>query len=346
VKLLKVGIVGSGGIAQAVHIPGYQELPDVKVVALCDLNRATLKAAAEKFGVEQTFTDYRQMLRKVDPDIVSVCTPNADHAAPTIAALKAGAHVLVEKPIAMNAAEGRQMVAAAKKAKRLLMVGFQNRYDPAAQFMRRSAGAGDFGEIYYGEAHYLRRRGIPGWGAFIEKKRSGGGALMDIGVHALDLALYIMGHPKPVSVAGAAFMKLGHRKDVVHGMGAFDVKRFDVDDFGVGLIRFANGGLLLLKASWAANLEGGWNVSMIGTQGGFSLNPLKVYAERHGSLVDITPVDLPRVRTHFEEIRLFVEAIRKGRAAPIPGENGLMATAILDAIYKSGEKGKEVRVEI
>ena len=345
-KTLKVGIIGSGGIAQAVHIPGYLKLPDVQVVALCDTNPDTLKQAAEKFGVKQTFSDWRAMLRKVELDMVNVCTPNCYHAAPTIAALQAGAHCMVEKPMAVSAAQARAMCNAAKKAKRLLMVGQNNRYRSDVQWLRRAAQKGDFGEFYFGEALCVRRRGIPAWGTFIEKKHSGGGALFDLGVHALDMAWYVMGHPKPVTVSGATYAKFGPRKDVVQGMGKFDPKRFDVDDFGAGFIRFANGATLILKSSWAGNLQDEFSVSLLGTEGGFTTSPFVVYTEAHGNLVNVTPVNLPHVETHAEEIRLFVEAIRKGLPSPIPGEQGLVTTAMLEGIYKSSELGREVRLEV
>jgi predicted dehydrogenase len=346
VKTLKVGIIGSGGIAQAVHIPGYLKLPDVQVVALCDTNPDTLKQAAEKFGVKQTFSDWRAMLRKVELDMVNVCTPNCYHAAPTIAALQAGAHCMVEKPMAVSAAQARAMCNAAKKAKRLLMVGQNNRYRSDVQWLRRAAQKGDFGEFYFGEALCVRRRGIPAWGTFIEKKHSGGGALYDLGVHALDMAWYVMGHPKPVTVSGATYAKFGPRKDVVQGMGKFNPKRFDVDDLGVGFIRFANGATLVLKSSWAGNLQDEFSVSVLGTEGGFTTSPFVVYTEAHGNLVNVTPVNLPHVETHAEEIRLFVEAIRKGLPSPIPGEQGLVTTAMLEGIYRSSELGREVRLEV
>jgi len=160
-RKLRVGIIGAGGIAQSQHIPGYQKLPSVEVAVLCDTNRDTLKAAAEKFGVKQTYTDFKRMLKSEDLDAVSVCTPNAYHAEPTIAVLEAGVHVIVEKPIAVNAKEGARMTAAARKAKRLLMVAFNQRWSPGAQYLKRAVESGALGDIYYGEAVYMRRAGIP-----------------------------------------------------------------------------------------------------------------------------------------------------------------------------------------
>jgi predicted dehydrogenase len=346
VKKLRVGIIGAGGIAQYAHIPGYQKIEGVEVAALSDINRETLKAAAEKFGVKKTYTDYRKMLATEKLDAVSVCTPNAHHAAPTIAALKAGAHVMVEKPIAMNADEGRQMVAAGRKAKRLLMMAFNQRWSAANRYLRREVEGGALGNVYYGEAVYMRRSGIPGWGVFVDKELSGGGPLIDVGVHMLDLALWLMGHPKPKSAFGSAYAAFGKRTDWFAGMGQWDAKKFSVEDFGVGLVRFETGATLLLKASWAANIgEDQHHVMLMGTEGGLNTSPPRVFRLEQGALVDVAPQRLPNVDTYAEEMVQFVKAIREGKPSPVPGEHGLMATAILDAIYQSAQIGAEVAVK-
>ncbi|UCH33054.1 MAG: Gfo/Idh/MocA family oxidoreductase [Armatimonadota bacterium] len=345
-KKVRVGIIGTGGIAQWAHIPGYQKVEGVEVAAFCDTNRETLKAAAEKFGVKKTYTDYRKMLASEKLDAVSVCTPNVHHAEPTVAALRAKAHVLVEKPIAMNATEGRAMVSAARKAKRLLMVGFNSRWGSEVQWLRRCVESGMLGDIYYGEATYLRRRGIPGWGVFVDKELSGGGPLIDVGVHMLDLALFLMGHPKPIAAYGSAYTMFGKRTDVVAGMGRWEAKKFSVEDFGVGMVRFDNGATLILKASWAANIgEGQHGVMLLGSDAGLSTSPARIYREEQGSLVDVAPADLPKVDTYAEEMAQFVKAIREGEPSPVPGEHGLMATAILDAVYESAAIGAEVAIK-
>ncbi len=345
-RKLRVGIIGTGSIAQYAHIPNYQKIEGVEVAAFCDTNRAALAAAAEKFGVKRSYSDCHKMLAAERLDAVSVCTPNAFHAAPTIAALQAGAHVLVEKPIAMNATEGRRMVAAARRAKRLLMVAFNNRWLADAQYLRRCVESGLLGEIYYGEAVYMRRSGIPGWGAFVDKKLSGGGPLIDVGVHMLDLALFLMGHPKPVAAFGATYTMFGKRSDWFAGMGRWDAEKFSVEDFGVGLVRFDNGATLTLKASWAANIgEDQHYVMLMGSEGGLHTAPARIFRQEQGALVDSTPVRLPNVDTYAEEVLQFVKAVREGKPSPVPGEQGLMATAILDAIYQSAALGAEVEVK-
>jgi len=346
VKKLRVGIIGAGSIAQYAHIPNYQKIEGVEVTAFCDSNGETLKSAAEKFGVKKTHTDYKKMLATEKLDAVSVCTPNAHHAAPTIAALQAGAHVLVEKPIAMNAGEGRRMVLAARKAKRLLMVAFNQRWRADVQYLKRSVEAGALGDIYYAEAVYMRRSGIPGWGVFVDKAMSGGGPLIDVGVHMLDLALYLMGHPKPTAAFGSSYTAFGKRSDAFAGMGRWDAEKFSVEDFGVGLVRFDNGATLLLKASWAANIgEDQHHVMLMGTEAGLNTSPARIFRHEQGSLVDVAPTRLPNVDTYSEEIVQFVKAIRERAPSPVPGEHGLMATAILDAIYESAAVGTEVAVK-
>jgi predicted dehydrogenase len=345
-KKLRVAIIGSGGVAQFAHLPGWQKLKGVEIAAMSDVNKRTLAQAARKFGVGRTYLDYRKMLEEVRPDAVSVCTWNAAHRDPTVAALKAGAHVLVEKPIAMNAQEAAEMVEAARRSGKLLMVAFNNRFRPEVQYLKREISHGLLGEIYYAEAIYMRRRGIPGWGVFTEMGKSGGGALLDVGVHMLDMTLYLMGHPRPVSAFGASFAKIGTKPRQVFGMGRFSPRKFGVEDFGVGLVRFETGACLLLKASWAANIDNSVNMVLMGDRGGCVLSPFTIYTEKGKALVNVTPVDLPKIDGYSEEVRVFAEAIRKGLPSPIPGEQGLIATAILDAIYRSGETGKEEPVKL
>jgi predicted dehydrogenase len=345
-KKLRVAIIGSGGVAQFAHLPGWQKVRGAEIAALSDVSKRTLAQAGRKFGVSKTYLDYEKMLKEVRPDAVSVCTWNAAHRDATVAALNAGAHVLVEKPIAMNAREAAEMVKVARRNGKLLMVAFNNRFRPEVQYLKREISRGLFGEIYYAEAIYMRRRGIPGWGVFTEKSRSGGGALLDVGVHMLDMTLYLMGHPRPVSAFGGAFAKIGTKPRQVFGMGRFSPRKFGVEDFGVGLVRFETGACLLLKASWAANTPGDVNLTLLGDEGGCTLSPFTIYTEKGKTLVNVTPVDLPKVDGYAEEVRVFAEAIRKGLPSPIPGEQGLMATAILDAIYRSAETGKEEPVEL
>ena len=342
---IRVGIIGSGGIARSVHIPNYQKIEGVKVMACCDAVPKLAKSCAEEFNIPFSFTDYREMLKEVELDIVSVCTPNFMHKEPTIAALKAGVNVMCEKPIAMNGVEGRAMVEAAKQSGKKLAMGLMTRQQSDMQALKRAVDGGELGEIYFAKAHAMRRRGIPGWGVFGEKDKQGGGPLIDIGVHIMDSALWLLGHPKPIAVSGKTYTKFGTRKDVLGLMGQWNTETFTVEDFAVGLVRFENGATMEIESSFAANIEHDMmDIKLLGDKGGASLHPLKIYTERNRTLYDITPVFLPRVASHEQNIRKFVEAIREGTEVPVPGEDGLMVTEIIDAIYKSSDENREVRV--
>lgn len=343
-KPIGIGIIGSGGIAQAAHMPGYAAYPDLcRIVAVADINPEVAKAAAEKFNVPHVFTDYRDLLKLKEVDAVSVCTPNYLHKQPTIDALEAGKHVLVEKPMAMNAQEGREMLAAAKRTGKKLQVALNMRFSTGVRTIKRFIDAGKLGEIYYARAQALRRRGIPGWGVFTQKDKQGGGPLIDIGVHILDATLFFMGHPKPVSVSGMTYTKFGTREGVVGLMGQWDPKTYTVEDFAVGLVRFENEATLVIESSFCANIEHDiFNTTILGTEGGAQLNPLKLFREEEQTLLDITPYGLREVNSHQQEVYAFLQAIINDTEPEVTAEQGLMATEIIDAIYASAETGKEV----
>jgi len=343
---LKVGIIGSGGIGQGVHLPGWQRLKGdgVEVVAVCDINKSVGQEAARKFDVPKVYTDYRQMLREQQLDIVDVCTPNAFHKGPTVAALQAGAHVIVEKPMAMTVAECKAMNAAAKSARRKLMVAQNARFETSSQAMRKFVDSGGLGEVYYARASALRRRGIPGWGVFTNKALQGGGPMIDIGVHILDLTLWLMGFPEPAYVSGVTYTKIGTRKGV-GGMGDWDPKTYTVEDLASGLVRMKNGASILIEASFALNVpQDEFRTMVCGTKGGLCSSPLTFIEENYDNILNATPQFLGQVQSHAEELRCFVEAIRKDLPSPVPGEQALITQKILTGIYESAEKGREVRI--
>ena len=345
-QTVRVGIIGAGNITRYAHIPGYQAQKDVELVAICDIVPGKAAEMAKEFKIPRAYDSYAEMLAKEKLDAVSVCTPNAAHKETTLAALNAGAHVLCEKPIAMNLAEGRAMVSAARKLGKVLQIGLHWRFTSAAQTLKRFIDAGELGDIYYGEATCMRRRGIPGWGVFTQKKLQGGGALIDIGVHTLDHTMWLMGNPKPVSVMGATYAAFGKRKDVVSIWGLWDPAKFDVDDMGVGFVRFENGATLILRASWAANIEKEFSETRIlGTQGGAFMPPLRIYKEMHQTLVDVTPAFLPEVKPHTKEIEHFIACVRGETECLVVPEQVLDVQAVLDAIYRSAETGCEVRLD-
>jgi len=352
---LKIGIIGSGGIAQGCHMRGYASIPDLcEIVATCDVNEATAKAAAEKFGVSKTYTDYKEMLEKEKPDAVSVATPNKFHMQPTIDALNAGVNVLCEKPLGMNADECRAMCKAAKESGKILQVGLQSRFNGPSRWMKEYIDAGNVGDIYFARAQALRRRGVPGWGVFINKELQGGGPLIDIGVHILDLTLFLMGYPKPVAASGKAWDDLGKNPALWNSWGDYDRNKFTVEDFAVGLIKFDNGAVVSLESSFMANGPDEFHTQLYGTKGGAIVEPyaggngaLKIYTELDRQLMDIQPANIPHVESaHVDEVKAFVEAILEGKPSPVPGENGLILNAVFDAIYKSSETGKEEIVDV
>ena len=340
-----VGIIGGGGIARGAHIPGYQKLSNVEIVAVADPVEAARNGIATEFGIPEVYEDYREMLKREDIHAVSVTTPNFLHAEATIAALEAGKHVLCEKPLAMNAREGEAMVEAARRTGCKLMCGFNSRFSLEIQLLKRYATSGAFGKMYYTRARSLRRRGIPGWGLFISKEKNGGGPLIDIGVHILDAALHVLGFPKPVAVTGQTYQMFGKRKDVIGLMGQWDYKNFTVEDFASALIRFEDGSTMTLESSFAANLEGAHGFHILGDKGGASSSPLRMYTEQNQTLLDITPVHLPSVgSTHALEIASFIESVVNDTPVFTPGEEALQVTRIIDAIYESSDTGREVRL--
>ncbi len=350
-QTIGVGIIGAGGIARGVHIPGYQKLENVEVVAVADPVAASRDAAIE-LGVATAFADYREMLERDDIQVISVTTPNFMHAEATIAALEAGKHVLCEKPLAMNTQEGEAMVEAARRTGNNLMCGFHYRFTPEVQCLKKFAAAGSFGDMYYTRVQALRRRGIPGWGLFINKEKNGGGPLIDIGVHMLDSAMHVLGYPKVVAVSGQTYQKFGKRGDVVGLFGQWDYKNFTVEDLASAYVRFENGATLVLESSFVAEMEESEKMGfqIFGDKGGAEYNSnsgsLKMFREEHMTLLDLTPKFLPKgVQAHHAQIASFVESVRNDTPVFTPGEEALSITRIIEAIYQSSEAGREIRLD-
>lgn len=344
---VRVGIIGSGGIAQKAHMPGYAAIPDLcEIVAVADSSPEAAAKAAEEFHVPHVFHDYKELLAMDEIDAVSVCTPNYLHYQPTLDAFAAGKHVLCEKPVAMNATEAAEMVAAGHKAGKKFQVGYNLRFARSNQILKSYVDAGDLGDIYYARAQALRRRGIPGWGVFIDKSKQGGGPLIDIGVHILDLTLWLMGHPKPVAASGITYAKFGKRSDVVGFLGQWDYANFTVEDFAAALIRLDNGATIVLESSFVANIpEEIFSTTLCGTEGGATSSPLTIVQEKHKSLQTFKP-EFPNkeVNTHGAEVKAFIEAIQNDTEPLVTGEQALMVAQIMDAIYASSESGREVAI--
>lgn len=345
-KTINVGVIGTGGIASSQHLPALAKQPDVKIFAVCDVAEESAKRAADTYNVPHMLSDYKKLLEMDEIDAVHICTPNFLHKQPTIDALNAGKHVIVEKPIARNTAEGMEMVKAAKANKRKFMVAQSFRFTPEAQCVKRFIDSGDLGEIYFSRVWALRRRGIPNWGVFTDKEKQGGGPLIDIGVHVLDLALYLMGNPKPISASGAAYTKIGNTPGHIGFWGKWDHTNYTVEDYAGGFVRLDNGASIILESSFAANIvEDRMNCSILGTKGGAETNPLKIFGEKNETYYEMTPAIMSKFSSYEVEVRGFYDAIQNDTEPPVTGEQALNVIKILDAIYKSSEDGKEVVIE-
>lgn len=342
---LKIGIIGTGGIAEF-HLRGYRRAKDIQLVACCDVMGERVKAFAEQHGFKRHYTDFRAMLAKEDLDAVSICTPNYAHKDPTIEALKRNVNVLCEKPTAMNAKEVKAMIQASRKSKALLTIGQHFRFDPKNQALKRMVDAGDLGSIYYGRSHSTRRVGIPGWGAFHIKEKSAGGPMIDIGVHALDLTLWLMGFPGVDSVTGQTYVKFGKTKEQYHTWGKIDPKTFTVEDFACGMARLSNGATLLIESAWASHTETESLLQVVlGDKGGVTAYPHRAYTVRNGTHVNIEFTELPEVEPHEEEVLWFVHCVRGEKENVVRVEETYQTMQIIDAVYKSAETGKEVVIK-
>jgi len=345
-RRLKVGIIGAGGIARGAHIPGYLKLAEqVELVAVADVVQSQAEACGRQFGIPHIYDSYEAMLAAGGLDAVSICTPNKFHAAAAIAALEAGCHVLCEKPPGMTPAEAEAMATTAKRHNRLLTYGFHYRYATEVETLRRFIRAGELGDIYMARVTATRRRGIPGWGVFTNKELQGGGALIDIGVHMLDVALYLMGYPEPEQVLARTYNKLGTRPGVGLG-GSWDWESFSVEDTAVGMVTFRNGASLMLETAFAANVEQDkqMQVSLLGDQGGADVFPLKIYQEKHETLIDVTPVYQPAGKPREAEIAAFVRGCLGGELPASTPQEGLLLQRLVDALYRSAESGEAIRL--
>lgn len=341
---LRVGIVGTGSIGM-IHLETYQRIPGYKVTAVCDIRKAALDRAKEKSGTA-AFKDYRKLVEQKDVDLVAVCTPNNLHAPIAVAALEAGKHVFLEKPMAYDLKAAKQVIAAKKKAKKKVQIGVCQRFRGDAQVLKQHIEAGELGKIYFAKCGYLRRSGIPGMGGwFTTYKESGGGPIVDLGVHALDLTMWLMDNFKPVTVTACKYAEFGPRGLGAGGWGAAVPSGvFDVEDLGAALIRFQDGATVFLEVSWAAHVGAGKFYSMLlGDKAGCELDPPTIYTDEHGQPVD-KRLSAPSIDAYEAEHRHFLDAIREDRD-PMPGvEQGAAVQAVLDAIQASAKKGQSIPV--
>ena len=352
----RVGIIGVGGIANGKHMPALSKLENVEMVAFCDIIEERAVKGAEKYGTPdaKVYTDYRDLIARDDIDVVHICTPNLYHAEMTVAALESGKHVMCEKPMAINYEGAKAMVEAAKRTGKKLTIGYQSRHRADSQYLKSYIDDGGLGEIYYAKALAVRRRAVPTWGVFLDEEKQGGGPLIDIGTHALDLTLWFMDNYRWESVMGVSYKKVSQRENAANAWGPWDPKKFTVEDSAFGFIRFENGASVFLESSWALNtLHTAEAVCILcGTEGGADFSDgLRINGEKYSRLYTIKPelklggVAFYEGRSESPsdiEARLFYDAIANDTDPVVLPEQAAVVTQILEAIYESAKTGQPV----
>ena len=361
---LQIGFVGCGGIANSKHFPSLAELPDLcEMVAFCDLIPERAQKAAAQYGTPdaKVYTDYREMLKDKDIDVVHVLTPNVAHCPITCDAFDAGKHVMCEKPMAHCTADAEKMLAAWRKSGKKFTIGYQNRFREDTRTLHNACEQGVLGDIYFAKAHAVRRRAVPTWGVFPNKALQGGGPLIDIGTHALDLTLWMMDNYKPATVDGSVFYKM---RDKFEGnlFGPWDPENFEVEDSAFGFIKMENGATIFLESSWALNIPEANEASttLCGTEAGAEIHggyvnggySLKLNTAKYGQLIDETIAQAGKV-AFFDgvsnkpgtlEAKQWLEAILNDGTPLVKPEQAFVVTQILEAIYRSAATGERIRL--
>lgn len=333
-KKLRIGIIGVGGIALGRHIPAFLKLTEwCEITALSDINLVRAKETAEKYNIPNVFEDYHDLFSTVDA--VCICTPNKFHAEITIAAFEAGVHVLCEKPMAISGTECEAMISAAKKAEKVLAIAYHFRFMREAQAAKNIMT--EIGRPLVARVQALRRRKVPGWGVFTNKDLQGGGSLIDYGCHLLDLALWLMGNPKQITVSGSTYNALSKTPDQVNLWGDYDHENFNVDDHVTAYIKFENGASMLFETSWAANIKDDLeHVSISGVDGGLSVFPLELYTAKKGMLANTEAAWLPGEEDPgLPQAKNFVDACLGLDELVVKPEQALQVSQIIDRIYES-----------
>ena len=351
-RTVKLGMVGAGGIAQA-HcraITDIKEKSGIEFVAIADIDPQRAEATAKKWGIPHVYSDYCEMLKREDIEAVVVTTYNMAHRGPTVDALQAGKHVLVEKPMSATLEDAAAMTKAAHQAGRKLMVALKSRFSETWQAAKGIMSSGALGDIYYSETVAARRTGIPGFtDSFILKETAGIGTVADIGVYCLDEALWLMGHPKPVSVSGIANNTLGRSLKPVRGSWNWTPEKLSVEDFGVAWVRFDNGAAMVFKSVWIMHMDEIGGTFFLGTKAGLKMSPLTVFRHEWGLMTDTAVKGIQEV----EDIELFrreeaafAQAVRDDTPVPIPADEMLLTNVIIQGLIDSSAAGHEVQVSV
>jgi len=353
---LNIGVIGCGGIANGKHFPSLEKIPEVSIKAFCDIDIQKAKASASKYGMENSkvYEDFHELLKDPKIDVVHICTPNNTHKDITVASLNAGKHVMCEKPMAKTSEEAAEMIKAAEDNNKKLTIGYQNRFRADSQHLHKICQRGDLGEVYFSKAHAIRRRAVPTWGVFLDEEKQGGGPLIDIGTHALDLTLWMMDNYEPESVMGSTFHKLGKKENAANAWGSWDTETFTVEDSAFGFIKMKNGATIILESSWALNsLEvDEAKCSLSGTEGGADMKDgLRIHGEDLSTLFtskieyDNPGVDFfesEYVDEAEEEARSWINNILYDTDPVVKPREAFVVTQILEAIYQSAKTGEAI----
>ncbi|MCM2676645.1 Gfo/Idh/MocA family protein [Alkalicoccobacillus plakortidis] len=355
-KVVRVGIIGCGGIANGKQMPSLAKVKEVQMVAFCDIVQERAEKAAADYGTEEAkvYTDFTELLSDTSIDVVHVCTPNKSHSTISIAAMEADKHVLCEKPMAKTAQEAREMVEVAKRTGKKLTIGYDNRYRNDSLYLKELVEQDELGEVYYAKAHAVRRRAVPTWGVFLNEEEQGGGPLIDIGTHAIDLTLWTMDNYKVKSVVGNVYYKLSNTENAANAFGPWDPKEFTVEDSAFAFITMENGATVSLEASWALNTldVDEAKTTLCGTKAGADMRDgLRINGEKLSRLY-VTKPDLNAGGVAYydggtesqadREARLWIESILNDTEPFVKPEQALVVSEILEAIYESSKTGKTI----
>ena len=335
-RKLHIGIIGCGGIANGKHMPSLKKIDTVEMVAFCDIVKERAEKAAKEYGTPdaRVYTDYKELLKEKDIDVVHVLTPNKQHSFITVDALEAGKHVMCEKPMAINSAEAKKMLDAAKRTGKKLTIGYQSRFRQDSMYLKKVCENGELGDIYYARAQAIRRRAVPTWGVFLDAENQGGGPLIDIGTHALDLTLWEMNNYEPAMVTGSTFRKLADHENSANAWGPWDPKKFTVEDSAFGFIKMKNGATIYLEASWALNTLDVNEAKTFVTEPDLKAGGVAFYDGTTGG----DPAEL--------EARAWIaHVLDDSKPLVTKPEQAYVVTQILEAIYRSAETNRPVYFE-